>query len=552
MAVGLDFKINNNLLKMETYKNFNFKPQIKKFYEVAHLFPQDCWAVARNKINNGELDLELVLHINGNWEIETLDLDTVFGIKNESETPFFTILVEGNLHVKNIFNKKTDGGTSLMILGNLTTNNMIVGGQEVYIAKNLTVNNCFWGEYSHGDLVVNGQTNAKVFVATNSYHYEYDRTRIEAEHFLLDYENDENGIEYDEYIVKSIFIPEVVITEDEFDDEVFSWENLLYRNGIIEQLKQNNSIINDTINLVSIGNPTVEALKKVPIIFENKTFSNQTEFENQWQNFDKIIEFSIQQPETDSFEFGIYDGNITKKSTSNKITFIGVDFPDGSSFFIQKKETEPASFLEKLKLKSNTFYLFAMYRTHPDARYEYVFDDDYQTPIEILDKLQTFWFLFLERAERAIYFFNLFYKKVKIKDIENYLNFPVIQLKYNDYNDSDKHGFWGGNYFFRFNRQGNPKEAGVIGIGKELKSATDFDVRSYYVKLDKHENPTRFGLYYCSSQLGNATDRYNDYSKIVYFMNWEKYFEFMQWYSKLEKYLLHENQIFLDNQENSL
>ena len=48
------------------------------------------------------------------------------------------------------------------------------------------------------------------------------------------------------------------------------------------------------------------------------------------------------------------------------------------------------------------------------------------------------------------------------------------------------------------------------------------------------------------AKRGNATDRYNEYSKIVYFMDWEKYFEFLDWYPKLDKALQTENEDFLN------
>lgn len=239
--------------------------RFEKFATIKHLFPNDSWISERNKNNKEEFDDETILHIQGNWEIDNLDLDNIF---NQSENPehIFTILVEGNLKSKNIFNENTDGGTNLIVLGKANVDNLIIGGQEIYISKNLTINECFWGEYNHGDLVVKGETKAKVFIATNEYHYEYERTRIKAEHFLLDFDNDENGLEYDENIIKSIFTPEIIITEEEFDDEVFSWENFLSRDKIIEQLKEKKSIINIEIELKQTEKPSVE------IIFKNKIF----------------------------------------------------------------------------------------------------------------------------------------------------------------------------------------------------------------------------------------------------------------------------------------
>ena len=48
-----------------------------------------------------------------------------------------------------------------------------------------------------------------------------------------------------------------------------------------------------------------------------------------------------------------------------------------------------------------------MYKTHPDASYETFFENE-MLDAEVLEKLQTFWFLLLERAERGMYFYGLF------------------------------------------------------------------------------------------------------------------------------------------------
>ena len=521
--------------------------RFEKFAAIKNLFPDDCWIKERNTNNNNEFDDENILYIQGNWEIDNLDLDNIFNQTDEPEH-IFTILIEGNLTSKNIFNENTDGGTGIIVLGSVSVDNMVVGGQEIYIAKNLTVNECFWGEYNHGDLIVKGQTHAKVFVATNQYHYEYERERIVAKHFLLDEDGTEDEVDYDENTIKAIFVPEVIITEEDFDDEIFSWENFLDRVEIIENLKLSNPILNQSINLTS--NSEDETLKNIPIIFNTKTFDTQYEFENQWQNFDKIIEFSAKQDENNAFEFGNYYGHIIKKSASNKMTFISVDFQDNSNFFIQKKQTEPRSFLEKLSLKSSTSFLHVMYRTHQDAPYEIFFDNE-MLDAEVLEKLQTFWFLLLERVERGIYFYELFYQTIKIQDIKNYLNYPVIQEKYNDFNDDEKHGFWSGDYFYKFNKQGNPEATGFVGIFKEIKSSDEFDIRCYYLWLNKHENATSFQLDYCSSQEGNANDRYNESSKNVYFTDWEKYQEVLKWYPKLQKAIESENEEFLKEGKSS-
>lgn len=57
------------------------------------------------------------------------------------------ILVEGNLTVdRYIGNTSSDAASSnLVVLGNLITPYMIVGGQEIYITGNLYVEDMFWG-----------------------------------------------------------------------------------------------------------------------------------------------------------------------------------------------------------------------------------------------------------------------------------------------------------------------------------------------------------------------------------------------------------------------
>lgn len=74
----------------------------------------------------------------------------------------------------NIYNNETDGSTGLVVMGNLTANNIVVGGQELFVAGDLAVNELFWGDYNHGELQVRGSIQAKVFINTD-YGVDYKR-----------------------------------------------------------------------------------------------------------------------------------------------------------------------------------------------------------------------------------------------------------------------------------------------------------------------------------------------------------------------------------------
>ncbi len=86
----------------------------------------------------------------------------------------------------------------------------------------LQVGDVFRGDYNHGDLTVEGQTTATVFVATDEYHFEYERKRIAARYALIDGEKlDRTEEPYDFRVVEGIFVDDV--TENRCQDRITSW-----------------------------------------------------------------------------------------------------------------------------------------------------------------------------------------------------------------------------------------------------------------------------------------------------------------------------------------
>ncbi len=110
--------------------------QYTTFKEVKHLFPQKTWAYWRNEKHGGEFEDEVIAFVDGDLELDNLNLDApqlAFHnrfkdyetyLKQES---CFIILIKGSLRAKNIFNEETDGSTGLVVLGDVETDNIVVG-----------------------------------------------------------------------------------------------------------------------------------------------------------------------------------------------------------------------------------------------------------------------------------------------------------------------------------------------------------------------------------------------------------------------------------------
>jgi len=216
-----------------------------QFKEVKHRFPKEsllCWL---NEKNDGEFDEEWVIYIDHDLELENLDLDrpltsleTIHNSSGMHQENYLAILIEGNLKAKNIYNEESDGSTCLCVLGNLETDHIIIGGQELYITGDLNVKQCFWGNYNHGDLVVNGIIKSRVFVATEQYHYEKEKLAVEI--FLCDEEEDD----FQRKFPAAIFSEDILYEEDEVDiEDVFTWNDWISRSTAIKMLEQNRSVL---------------------------------------------------------------------------------------------------------------------------------------------------------------------------------------------------------------------------------------------------------------------------------------------------------------------
>ncbi|MDM1369879.1 hypothetical protein HX052_05660 [Myroides marinus] len=211
------------------------------FSEIKHLLPNNCWY----KQDIPELP---VLYCEGHqyWDAP-LDLDEVVNEEHPSEIiPF--ILVNGNLTVPQIYNEHVDGSTGLVVLGNLKTNNIVVGGQEIYVKGDLDVAEVFWGEHDHGNLVVEGTIRSRLFINTDygvdDYRFSM-RENIEVD-FVLNHDLERDVA--DPTVLFHLIKPEYLYTREDLDDTIYSWQDWLKTADILRALAQNQSILLDTPN----------------------------------------------------------------------------------------------------------------------------------------------------------------------------------------------------------------------------------------------------------------------------------------------------------------
>lgn len=78
----------------------------------------------------------------------------------------YGIIVEGNLTVKGvIFQPDMDHGEHLLVTGNVHAQSINKGGAEFYIKGDLTAEQTIYGYYNHGELAVEGKTQAVAIFA---------------------------------------------------------------------------------------------------------------------------------------------------------------------------------------------------------------------------------------------------------------------------------------------------------------------------------------------------------------------------------------------------
>jgi len=154
----------------------------------------------------------------------------------------FLILVTGDLRVDGaVFNADTDGACSLVVLGDARVGHAVIGGQMVHVRGALDVRGLLWGDYNHGELLVQGGVAACVALFTDEYHVQVEGgERIDC---LVD---EVRGIagpaEFSNEFVAVLFRPECL---DGTADGEGSASELIARDAVIDMLREYRSPLCD-------------------------------------------------------------------------------------------------------------------------------------------------------------------------------------------------------------------------------------------------------------------------------------------------------------------
>ncbi|MED3795992.1 hypothetical protein P4604_01125 [Lysinibacillus capsici] len=132
--------------------------------QLAKRFPADSWWA---KFYKDFSEDDLVAYYEGDLTLPSLDLDWDMPFPQQDKT--ILIFINGHLTVDTLYNLETDGAIGLIVMGNVLSKNIAVGGQEIYVHGHLTVENILCGSYNHGETIVNGNLQAAILVQDDEY-----------------------------------------------------------------------------------------------------------------------------------------------------------------------------------------------------------------------------------------------------------------------------------------------------------------------------------------------------------------------------------------------
>ena len=175
-----------------------------------------------------EKQINDTVHIHeGDLITDNLNLDYI------DESPKL-IIVTGSLLVNRlIWNEESDYGIHMIVLGDIRTHNIAVGGQNITIFGNVIVENIVCGNYNHGNMMVKGDIQAKVIVA-NDYSFECYGEFVGIKMGWSFYSKKYGFLMENDFDEWDLVFKDTVLDEDGFDFEKFLKALLNEENILLE------------------------------------------------------------------------------------------------------------------------------------------------------------------------------------------------------------------------------------------------------------------------------------------------------------------------------
>lgn len=455
------------------------------FADIKTRLPHESWMYTQNEAHDGEFDAEEVWLHSGDLHISELLLD---------EGPFL-IMVEGNLTVdRYIGNTESDAAASnLVVLGNVTTPYMLVGGQEIYITGHLYVADMFWGDYNHGELTVKGNVEGGLLVSTEQYGIQVQGQRK----VKRQVEEWEDLGPWQGFNMLELFVPECVIDED--TEEPFPW-----REEMLKRLQQGQPVIHREYIQAAGVEPDV------PDWFEDHRVSAA--------NIQRLTHPSLLPVREDdellnSYEFWLGEQFCRASIYGDEHTegyFRSLYFQDehGCALLLKIEPADQASGTpdEDAEQAGNPVWMLSGAYRYVNRENSGWSEFSENSPADIQQLSINGWNTLLQSVSNYQYARTLISPQL-IRDL---LALPIVE-PYDDYYDDDRHGLWIGDFYFAFRQAGQlcddvPQPA-MLRIGREYTDAQgETQVEKYFYTLHQHADGSESVLIEYSAQEDEDDD----------------------------------------------
>lgn len=442
--------------------------QVKQFNDIKHLLPEESWWIKYRKHEN--LEGEYAAFYEGNAVTGNINLDFTqldLALTDESlRDKVSIIVVKGNLQAKNIVNGETDGAISLTVLGNLEADNIAVGGQEIFVTGNLIVHDLFWGDYNHGDLVVNGHVAARMFMATDEYHFDWKRF-YQKENVAIDLlgNDDEANGDFSRETMEAAFEDACLLSEEEVDEEIYSFKYWLNAEEVGRRLSQNIPVLRS-----EFITPEVE---EIPFLFEGNFLTD-----NNMERFRTSFLYSLFGGTEDTLKQIEY----WRDETFTRVT-VQQDKPFSTNVYLQHNE-EYAVMIFYFEFE-NSLHRAITYKslTGEDTDWHSL---DLQNPLPHIAVLaETGWNNLLQEFSAIEYYQQKFKAAVTLEKAKAMLSLPLVQQQYSDYYNDESEPLYIGNLTIEFRQEDNEQQrAPRIGIIQAVPYAEEEDEQHAFFHFD--------------------------------------------------------------------
>ncbi|MCP2039571.1 hypothetical protein L1281_000136 [Neisseria sp. HSC-16F19] len=413
------------------------------YQAIRHLLPQNFEHYQRLEgryflLHEGDLHLKQTL------ELDFDKVNKLAGLPPENEEYCAAIIVTGSLYANNIYNGQTDGAVDLLVSGNLTARNIVVGGQHIYVAGNLTVQDFYWGHYNHGELSVEGNISIRFFMATD---YRYDRRRFRIEEDVdIQYALYEDAVEEEiaeAVVLKNLVQPQLLADPNDIE-EFWSW-SVWPNDTFFQTVLAGKTVLlpPEQVKLAPILLRAYESvLAQAPFLFADTQMSLTN-----LHRFTQDPEFPMlaSRYDDDSRRFEYWHDDIYRR-ISHKDQRIVVYFERKDDTALLGEEENGEFTVAFRQLDSTDWY----YTNTEDAPQEYAF-------------FQQQWMLLQQEYSGFVHFRHHFLEKVSIAKFEELLALPVVKQQYSDYYAEDSQLYTCGMFDYCF-RQESEDESALIQV----------------------------------------------------------------------------------------